>query len=170
MALLFTGQPIHPKIGENCFFSTKRNHFRWCDYRRRMQCLVNAVVRGDVHSIRIGNKGWIFRDGAVVHCTYVKAGTVIGNRYNIGHRPLCMGCTLEDKCIESEWAPLWWIMLLFRSSIVAAGQSSLKTRVESGFIYAGSPAKNQKPFPQSKASNRSKSLQENMRCMREWLM
>ena len=58
----------------------------------------NAVVRGDVNSIRIGHRVNI-QDGAVLHCTYQKCGLSIGDDVSIGHNAIVHGCTVEDKVL-----------------------------------------------------------------------
>jgi len=92
----------------------------------------NAVIRGDVNSITIGNKVNI-QDGAVIHCTYQKHPTIIGNNVSIGHNAIVM-----DNCVIES------------NSIVAAGSViTQNTVVESGCIYAGVPAKKIKDIDQS---------------------
>ncbi|HNP49856.1 MAG TPA: gamma carbonic anhydrase family protein [Bacteroidia bacterium] len=141
MALLLPVKGIHPKIGENCFLAPNATILGDVIMGEGCSVWFNAVVRGDVHSIRIGNKVNI-QDGAVVHCTYQKAGTVIGNNCNIGHNALVHGCTLEDNVLIGMGAIVMDHAVVESFSIVAAGAVVLeKTRVESGFIYAGSPAK-----------------------------
>jgi carbonic anhydrase/acetyltransferase-like protein (isoleucine patch superfamily) len=107
------------------------------------QCTVwfNAVVRGDVNAIRIGNKVNI-QDNAVIHCTYQKAATTIGNNVSIGHNAIVHGCTLEDNVLVGMGAIVMDHAVVETNAIVAAGAVVLEnTRVESGCIYAGVPAK-----------------------------
>jgi carbonic anhydrase/acetyltransferase-like protein (isoleucine patch superfamily) len=101
----------------------------------------NAVVRGDVHYIRVGNKVNI-QDGAVIHCTYQKHPTNIGNNVSIGHRAIVHGCTLEDNVLVGMGAIVMDNVYVEKNSIIAAGAVVLEnTRIESGSIYAGVPAK-----------------------------
>ena len=101
----------------------------------------NAVVRGDVNTIRIGNKVNI-QDNAVIHCTYQKASTTIGNNVSIGHNAIVHGCTLEDNVLVGMGAIVMDHAVVETNAIVAAGAVVLEnTRVESGSIYAGVPAK-----------------------------
>lgn len=100
-----------------------------------------AVVRGDVNSIKIGNKVNI-QDGAVIHCTYEKAATTIGNNVSIGHRAIVHGCTLEDDVLIGMAAVIMDNAIIRKGAIVAAGAVVLEnTIVESGCIYAGIPAR-----------------------------
>ncbi|HNC34621.1 MAG TPA: gamma carbonic anhydrase family protein, partial [Bacteroidia bacterium] len=98
-------------------------------------------VRGDVHSITVGNKVNI-QDGAIIHCTYQKAPTVIGNNVSIGHNAIVHGCTLEDNVLIGMGAIVMDHAIIKSNAIIAAGSVVLEnTVVESGCIYAGVPAK-----------------------------
>ena len=109
----------------------------------------NAVIRGDVHSIKIGNKVNI-QDGAIIHCTYLKHPTIIGNNVSIGHRAIVHGCTIEDNVLIGMGAIVMDNCVIESNSIVAAGSVvTQNTRVESGTIYAGIPAKKVKDIDQS---------------------
>jgi carbonic anhydrase/acetyltransferase-like protein (isoleucine patch superfamily) len=109
----------------------------------------NAVIRGDVHYIKIGNKVNI-QDGAIIHCTYLKHPTNIGNNVSIGHRAIVHGCTIEDNVLIGMGAIVMDNCVIESNSIVAAGAVvTQNTRVESGTIYAGIPAKKVKEINQS---------------------
>lgn len=146
MALILPVKEKTPKFGENCFLA--QNSTIVGDVEMGHQCSVwfNAVVRGDVHSIRIGNKVNI-QDGAIIHCTYQKAATTIGNYCNIGHHAIVHGCTLKDHVLIGMGAIIMDHAVIESFSIVAAGAVVLEnTTVESGFIYAGAPARKIKPI------------------------
>ena len=101
----------------------------------------NAVVRGDVNFIRIGNKVNI-QDGACIHCTYQKASTTIGNNVSIGHNAIVHGCTIEDNVLVGMGAIIMDKCVIGSNSIIAAGSVVLEnTKVEAGSVYAGIPAK-----------------------------
>ncbi len=101
----------------------------------------NAVIRGDVHYIKIGDKVNI-QDGAVIHCTYQKAATTIGNNVSIGHNALVHGCTIHDNVLIGMGAIVMDGVVIETNSIIAAGAVVLEgTHVRSGSIYAGVPAK-----------------------------
>lgn len=105
----------------------------------------NAIIRGDVNSIRIGNNTNI-QDGAVIHCTYQKAATEIGNNVSIGHNAIVHGCTVEDNVLIGMGAIVMDHAIVRRGAVVAAGAVVLQgMEVEAGFIYAGVPAKKTKP-------------------------
>jgi carbonic anhydrase/acetyltransferase-like protein (isoleucine patch superfamily) len=108
----------------------------------------NAVVRGDVNSIRMGNKVNI-QDGAVIHATYQKTKTTIGNNVSIGHNAILHGCTVEDNVLIGMGAIVMDNAHIGSNTIIAAGAVVLEgTQVEPGTIYAGVPAKKVKTISQ----------------------
>lgn len=130
-----------PKIGEDCFIA--ENATIVGEVTMGSQCSVwfNAVLRGDVHYIKIGNKVNI-QDGAVIHCTYKKAPTVIGNNVSIGHNAIVHGCTIKDNVLIGMGAIVMDDCIIESNTIIAAGAVVTKgTHVLSGTIYAGTPAK-----------------------------
>jgi carbonic anhydrase/acetyltransferase-like protein (isoleucine patch superfamily) len=101
----------------------------------------NAVVRGDVHTIRMGNNVNI-QDGAIVHCTYQKAPTNIGNNVSVAHKAIIHGCTIYDNVLIGMGAIVMDGVIVGSNSIVAAGAIVLEnTIIEEGSLYAGIPAK-----------------------------
>lgn len=141
MALIKTVRNFSPKFGENCYFAETATIIG--DVVMGDECSIwfNTVVRGDVNSIRIGNKVNI-QDGAVIHCTYLTAPTIIGNRVSIGHNALVHGCTLHDNVLIGMGAIVMDHAVIHSGSIIAAGAVVLEnTVVESGWIWAGVPAK-----------------------------
>lgn len=108
----------------------------------------NAVVRGDVNSIRIGDKVNI-QDGSLIHCTYLKASTIIGNRVSIGHHAIVHGCIIHDDVLIGMGSIIMDGAEIGSNSIIAAGAVVLEnTKVEQGAIYAGVPARKIKDIPQ----------------------
>ncbi len=108
----------------------------------------NAVIRGDVNSIRIGNKTNI-QDGAVIHCTYERAATTIGNNVSIGHNAIVHGCTVHDNALVGMGSIVMDNAVVEQNCIVAAGAIVLENTVcESGWIYAGIPARKVKQLSQ----------------------
>ena len=101
----------------------------------------NAVVRGDVNSITIGDNTNI-QDGAVVHCTYEKARTVIGSNVSIAHNAIVHGCTVEDNVLIGMGAIIMDDAFIGANTVIAAGAVVLPgTRIPSGSVYAGVPAR-----------------------------
>ncbi|WKV11730.1 gamma carbonic anhydrase family protein [Marivirga harenae] len=130
-----------PQIGENTYIAD--NAVIVGDVVIGKSCSIwwSAVVRGDVNSITIGDETNI-QDGAVIHCTYQKASTTIGNKVSIGHKAIVHGCTIEDSSLVGMGAIVMDNAVVQSHSIVAAGAVVLEnTVVESGYIYAGVPAK-----------------------------
>jgi carbonic anhydrase/acetyltransferase-like protein (isoleucine patch superfamily) len=132
---------ISPEIGKDCYIA--ENATIVGDVILGDQCSVwfNAVIRGDVHSIKIGNKVNI-QDGAIIHCTYQKHPTIIGNNVSIGHNAIVHGCTIHDNVLIGMGAIVMDNCVVESNSIIAAGAVvTQNTHVEAGTIYAGVPAK-----------------------------
>ena len=141
MPVILPVEDKHPQFGSNTFLAPNATIVG--DVIMGDDCTVwfNAVVRGDVHYIRIGNKVNI-QDCAVIHCTYEKAFTTIGNNVSIGHSAIVHGCTIEDNVVVGMGAIVMDHAVVEKNSLVAAGSVVLEnTRVETGSIYAGVPAK-----------------------------
>ncbi len=106
----------------------------------------NAIIRGDVNTINIGERTNI-QDAAMIHCTYQKASTQIGNDVSIGHLAIIHGCTIHDHVLIGMRALVMDHAVVEPYCIIAAGALVLENTIcESGFIYAGSPAKKIKPI------------------------
>lgn len=141
MALIKPVRGIHPVIGNDCYLAENATIVGEVTMGDQCSVWFNTVVRGDVHSITIGNKVNI-QDGAVIHCTYQKAKTVIGNNVSIGHNALVHGCTLHDNVLVGMGAIVMDHCVVHSNSIIAAGAVVLEnTIVEANSIYAGVPAK-----------------------------
>ena len=152
-ALVVTVNGIQPKFGDNCFLA--ENSTVIGDVVMGNDCSVwfTSVVRGDVNTIRIGNKVNI-QDGAILHCTYQKASVNIGNNVSIGHRAIVHGCTIHDNVLIGMGAIVMDHAVIGENSIIAAGAIVLEnTIVEPGSIYAGIPAKKVKSVDKENFSN-----------------
>ena len=131
-----------PSYGENCFFADNATLIG--DVVMGDSCSVwfQAVVRGDVHRIRIGNRVNI-QDGAVIHATYKTAPTTIGNNVSIGHNDIVHGCTIHDNVLVGMVAIIMDDAVVESNCIIAAGAVVTKnTTVPSGTVFGGMPAKN----------------------------
>ena len=129
-----------PQFGSDCFIA--ENAVLVGDVVIGDQCSIwyNAVLRGDVHFIKIGNKVNI-QDGAVVHCTYQKSPTNIGNNVSIGHNAIVHGCDIHDNVLVGMGSIIMDDCIVESNSIIAAGAVVTKgTVVKSGSVYAGVPA------------------------------
>jgi carbonic anhydrase/acetyltransferase-like protein (isoleucine patch superfamily) len=141
MALFKTVNGESPEYGEECYFAENATIVGKVSMGNQCSVWFNAVVRGDVNSITMGNKVNI-QDGAVIHCTYQKAATTIGNNVSIGHNALVHGCTIHDNVLIGMGSIVMDNCVVESNSIVAAGAVLLEgTHVESGSVYAGVPAK-----------------------------
>jgi len=130
-----------PQYGEDCYIAPTAALIGEVTMGNRCSVWFNAVVRGDVHFIRIGDEVNI-QDGAVIHCTYQKSPTTIGNRVSIGHNAIVHGCTLQDEVLIGMGSIVMDDAVVESGSIVAAGAVVTQgTRVEAGTIYAGVPAR-----------------------------
>ena len=142
----------HPKISEDCYIAENATIVGEVSIGTQCSVWFNAVVRGDVHYIKIGNKVNI-QDGAVIHATYKKSPTTIGNNVSIGHNAIVHGCTIHDNVLIGMGSIVMDDCVIESNSIIAAGAIVTKnTRVESGSIYAGVPAKKIKNISQEMIS------------------
>ena len=131
----------HPKIPNNCFIAENATIVGDVVLGEYCSVWFNAVIRGDVHYIKIGNKVNI-QDGAVIHATYKKSPTNIGNNVSIGHNAIVHGCTIHDNVLVGMGSIIMDDCIVESNSIIAAGAVVTKnTHVESGGVYAGTPAK-----------------------------
>ena len=141
MGLILSVKGVFPKLGDNCFIAPNATIIG--DVVMGNECSVwfSAVIRGDVNSIRIGNKVNI-QDGAVLHCTYQKTKLNLGNNVSVGHNAIVHGCDVKDNVLIGMGAIIMDNCVIGSNTIIAAG-SVLKegTIVPSGCIYAGVPAK-----------------------------
>ena len=127
------------------------------------QCSIwfHAVIRGDVHFIRMGNKVNV-QDGAVIHCTYQKSPTTIGSNVSIGHNAIVHGCTIHDNVLVGMGAIVMDDCVVESNSIIAAGAVVTEgTRVEAGTVYAGVPAKKIKDISQELISGEIERIANN---------
>ncbi|MDG1161527.1 MAG: gamma carbonic anhydrase family protein [Flavobacteriaceae bacterium] len=131
----------HPQISTDCFIAENATIVGEVFIGKQCSVWFNAVIRGDVHFIKIGNKVNI-QDGAVIHATFKKSPTTIGNNVSIGHNAIVHGCTIHDNVLIGMGSIVMDDCVIESNSIIAAGAIVTKnTHVESGSIYAGVPAK-----------------------------
>lgn len=141
MALFKPLKGIVPTYGKDCFFADTAVIIGDVIMGDNCSIWFNAVVRGDVHYIRIGNKVNI-QDGAVIHCTYQKAPVNIGNNVSIAHNAVVHGCTIHDNVLIGMGAIIMDHVVIESNCVIAAGAVVMEdTVVESGSVYAGIPAK-----------------------------
>ena len=152
MAFIFPVEGKFPSWGADCFIAPNATVVG--DVIMGTQCSVwfNAVVRGDVNSIRMGDKVNV-QDGAVIHCTYQRTQTIIGNNVSIGHNAIVHGCTVHDNVLIGMGSIVMDSAVVHSNTIIAAGAVVLEGTVcEGGAVYAGVPAKKVKAISAEKVS------------------
>ena len=141
MAIVKEVNGKRPTMGKDCFIA--ENATLLGDIQMGDECSIwyGAVVRGDVHYVKMGNKVNV-QDNATLHCTYQKHPLNIGNNVSIGHNAIAHGCTIHDNVLIGMGAIVMDACVVESNSIVAAGAVVLEgTHIESGSIYAGVPAR-----------------------------
>lgn len=138
---IFTVRGFTPIIGKDCFLAPTANIIGDVVIGDESSVWFNAVIRGDVNFIRIGERSNI-QDGVVIHCTYKKCGTTIGNDVSIGHNAVIHGCEIKDKVLVGMGSIIMDNTIIESRCIIAAGAVVPENQLlKSGFIYAGVPAK-----------------------------
>lgn len=141
MPLILPVKDKSPVWGEDCFIADNCTIVGDVSMGKNCSVWFNAVIRGDVNYIKIGDFTNI-QDGAVIHATYLKAATTIGNYVSIGHNALVHGCTLKDHVLIGMGAIVMDHAVVEEFVIIAAGAIVLENTIcESGYLYAGVPAK-----------------------------
>ncbi len=150
-----------PRFGKDCFLA--ENSAIIGDVQMGDQCSIwyNAVIRGDVHYIKMGSKVNV-QDGAVIHGTYQKSPTNIGDNVSIAHNAVVHGCTIKDNVLIGMGAIVMDDSIINTNTIIAAGAVVTKgTVTESGSIYAGVPAKKVKDISEELLSGEIERIAEN---------
>ncbi len=144
--LILPVKNVYPTISDSCFIAGNATIVGDVELGEHCSVWFNTVVRGDVNTIRIGSYTNI-QDGAIIHCTYQTAPTVIGSYVNIGHQAMIHGCTVRDRVLVGMGAIIMDHAVVDEYVIIAAGAVVLEhTHCESGYLYAGVPAKRIKPL------------------------
>ena len=160
MALIKTINKKSPLFGKDCYLAENATVIG--DVIMGDECSVwfNAIISGDVHYIKMGNRVNV-QDGAVVHCTYKKHPTNIGNNVSVGHNALVHGCTIKDNVLIGMGAIVMDGVVVESNTIIAAGAVVTQgTHVEANCIYAGVPAKKVKEMNQELSEGEIKRIAE----------
>ena len=168
MALIKPVNGKSPVFGDNCYIA--ENATIVGDVVTGDNCSIwfNAVLRGDVNYIKLGNKVNV-QDGAVIHCTYKKHPTNIGNNVSIGHNAIVHGCTIHDNVLIGMGAIVMDNCIVESNTIIAAGSVvTQNTHIESGTIYAGIPAKKIKDISQELTSGEINRIVDNYVMYSSW--
>ncbi|MCT1530596.1 gamma carbonic anhydrase family protein [Sphingobacterium daejeonense] len=146
MATILPVKGKTPEIGEDSFIAPNCTIVGDVTIGSHCSVWFNAVIRGDVNYIKIGNYSNI-QDNVTIHGTYEKNGTDVGNYVNIGHNAIVHGCVIDDYVLIGMGAIVMDKAHIQSNVIIAAGAVVLENMVcESGFLYAGVPAKKIKPL------------------------
>ncbi len=168
MSFIIEVKGIKPIFGNNCYIAPNATIAGDVVIGDDCSIWFNAVLRGDVNSIRIGNKVNI-QDGAIIHCTYLKASTTIGNNVSIGHNAIVHGCVIDDNVLVGMGAIVMDSAKIGTHSIIAAGAVVLEnTIVEPASIYAGVPAKKIKDIAPEMISGEIDRIANNYVMYAEW--
>jgi len=155
-------------MGKDCFLAPNATLIG--DLHMGDQCSVwyQAVIRADVNRITLGDRVNV-QDGAVIHCTYEKAETQIGNDVSIGHRAIVHGCTIEDQVLIGMGSIVMDRAHIGKGSIIAAGAVVLEgTQVAPGSVYAGVPAKLVKSMSPELMQDQVKRIAQNYILYSSW--
>ena len=168
MALIKSVRGYTPKIGTNCFLADNTTIIGDVEIGNDCSFWFNSVIRGDVNSIRIGNKVNI-QDGAVLHCLYEKSKIHIGNNVSIGHNVIIHGATINNNVLVGMGAIIMDHAIIGENSIIAAGALVLdSTIVEPGSIYGGVPAKRIKSIEQEQTKEMIEKIANNYLMYAKW--
>ena len=141
MAIILPVLDKHPQFGNRCFVAPNATIVGDVEMGDDCSIWFNAVIRGDVNQIKMGNRVNV-QDGAVIHCTYQKNATLIGDHVSIGHNAIVHGCTIQDNVLIGMGAIVMDRCVVHSNAIIAAGAVVLEgTVVEAGTVYAGVPAR-----------------------------
>lgn len=168
MAFILPVNGIEPSFGTNCFIAPNATLVGDIQCGNDCSFWFNAVVRGDVNSIRLGDKVNI-QDGAVIHCTYKKTKTILGNNVSVGHNAIVHGCLVHDNVLIGMGAIVMDNCEIGSNSIIAAGAVLTEgTIVPSGCIYAGVPAKKVKDISEELINGEINRIADNYLMYSSW--
>lgn len=157
-----------PQIPDDCYIAENATVVGDVNMGNLCSVWFNAVIRGDVHYIKMGDKVNV-QDGAVIHATYKTSPTNIGNNVSIGHNAIVHGCTIQDNVLIGMGSIIMDDCIVESNSIIAAGAVVTKsTTVESGSIYAGIPAKKVKEVSSELISNEINRIANNYVKYSKW--
>mgnify|MGYP001335637491 FL=1 len=168
MPLIKSINNITPKILEGVFLADNTVVIGDVIIGKESSVWFNTVIRGDVNSIIIGNSVNI-QDGVVVHCTYQKTKTIIGDNVSIGHNAIIHGCEIRNNVLIGMGAIIMDNVVIEENSIIAAGAVLTKgTYVKSGSVFAGVPAKFKRSLFEEEIENSIIKTAENYKKYLSW--
>lgn len=168
MPVILPVNGVSPRLGKNCFVAPNATIVGDVEMGDDCSVWFNAVIRGDVNSIRVGNKVNI-QDGAVIHCTYQKTKVYLGNNVSVGHNAIVHGCKVHDNVLIGMGAIVMDNCEIGSNTIIAAGSVVTEnTIVPSGCIFAGVPAKKVKDISQELISGEINRIANNYLMYSGW--
>lgn len=168
MPVILPVKGVQPSFGNNCFIAPNATIVGHVEMGNNCSIWFNAVLRGDVNKITMGNKVNV-QDGAVIHCTYEKTATNIGNNVSIGHNAIVHGCVIHDNVLIGMGAIVMDNAEVGSNSIIGAGAVVLaNTKIEPGSVYAGIPAKKVKDISEEMVSGEIKRIADNYVMYSSW--
>lgn len=168
MALIKSVRGFTPKIGNNCYLAENATIIGDVIIGNNCSFWFNSIIRGDVNSIRIGNKVNV-QDGAIIHCTFNKTTTQIGDNVSIGHNVIVHGAKIHSNVLIGMGAIIMDNSEIGENSIIAAGALVLEnTIVEPGSIYGGIPAKKIKSIEPQQTKEMIEKIANNYIMYSEW--
>ena len=168
MATILPVENKFPKWGKGCFIAPNATIVGDVVIGEQCSMWFNTVIRGDVNSIRIGNKVNI-QDGAVIHCTFKRSKAIIGNSVSIGHNAIVHGCTVHDNVLIGMGAIVMDNAVVNSNTIIAAGAVVLEgTICEGGAVYAGVPARKVKDISPEKVEGEILRIANNYVTYAKW--
>ena len=157
-----------PLWGKDCFFADNATIIGDVVIGDFCSIWFNTVIRGDVNKIRIGNNVNI-QDGSVIHATYKKSSTSVGNYVSVGHNAIIHGCTIDDFVLIGMGSIVMDNAKISSNTIIAAGSVILEnTVVEPNSIYGGVPAKKIKDINESKSKKEIERIAKNYLIYSSW--
>ncbi|MBS1754623.1 MAG: gamma carbonic anhydrase family protein [Ferruginibacter sp.] len=170
MPVILPVKGVQPIFGKNCFIAPNATIVGNVQMGNDCSIWFNAVLRGDVNIIRMGNKVNV-QDGAIIHCTYEKAATTIGNNVSIGHNAIVHGCVIHDNVLIGMGAIVMDNAVVGSNTIIGAGAVVLaNTKIEPGSVYAGIPAKKVKNISEEMVSGEIKRIADNYVMYSSWFV
>jgi carbonic anhydrase/acetyltransferase-like protein (isoleucine patch superfamily) len=168
MALVLPVEDKKPEWGKGCFLAPNATIVGDVVMGDGCSVWFNTVIRGDVNSIRLGNRVNV-QDGAVIHCTYLRSKTIIGNNVSIGHNAIVHGCTVHDNVLIGMGSVIMDGAVVHSNTIIAAGAVVLEGAVcAEGSVYAGVPAKKVKDIDPSKVEGEINRIANNYVQYAKW--
>ena len=161
MPLILPVNGVSPKFGNDCYIAENATIVGQVKTGDQCSFWFNAVVRGDVNTIQLGNRVNV-QDGACIHCTFEKTTTLIGNNVSIGHNAIVHGCTIHDNVLIGMGAIIMDNAVIGSNSIIGAGAVVLEnTVVEPGSVYVGNPARKVKAVSEDLVKGEINRIAEN---------